>query len=72
MAVDVVAPTLLGGALHVALYRRADHPAKGRHVLPGALFVFDHYVRHEGAVVSAGEKTVLRSDVMYRRAGAGA
>jgi hypothetical protein len=33
----------------------------------GSLFVFDHYVLHEGAVVTAGEKTVLRSDVMYRR-----
>lgn len=33
----------------------------------GSLFVFDHSVLHEGAVVTAGEKTVLRSDVMYRR-----
>lgn len=33
----------------------------------GSLFVFDHYVLHEGAVVEAGEKHVLRSDVMYRR-----
>jgi prolyl 4-hydroxylase len=36
----------------------------------GTLFVFDHYVLHEGAVVTAGEKSVLRSDVMYRRVGA--
>ena len=33
----------------------------------GTLFLFDHYVLHEGAVVTAGEKNVLRSDVMYRR-----
>ena len=36
----------------------------------GSLFVFEHTLLHEGAVVIAGEKTVLRSDVMYRRAGA--
>lgn len=34
----------------------------------GMLFVFDHYLLHEGAEVTAGEKHVLRSDVMYRRA----
>jgi hypothetical protein len=32
--------------------------------------VFDHYVLHEGAVVEAGMKHVLRSDVMYLRSGA--
>jgi len=33
----------------------------------GSVFMFDHHVRHEGAEVREGEKTVLRSDVMYRR-----
>lgn len=33
----------------------------------GSVFMFDHFVRHEGAEVLHGEKTVLRSDVMYRR-----
>lgn len=32
---------------------------------PGLALVFDHYLPHEGAVVSAGQKYVLRSDVMY-------
>ena len=32
----------------------------------GSVFMFDHFVRHEGAEVLQGEKTVLRSDVMYR------
>lgn len=32
----------------------------------GSVFMFDHFVRHEGAEVLRGEKTVLRSDVMYR------
>lgn len=36
----------------------------------GTCFVFDHYVLHEGAVVEAGMKHVLRSDVMYLRSGA--
>ena len=31
----------------------------------GTLFLFDHYLLHEGACVTAGEKHVLRSDVMY-------
>jgi hypothetical protein len=33
----------------------------------GTLFLFDHYVLHEGAEVLSGVKHVLRSDVMYRR-----
>jgi hypothetical protein len=38
----------------------------------GALFLFDHHVLHEGALVTSGEKYVLRSDVMYRRVAASA
>jgi hypothetical protein len=34
----------------------------------GTLFLFDHYLLHEGAEVISGEKHVLRSDVMYRLA----
>lgn len=34
----------------------------------GTLFLFDHSLLHEGAEVTAGEKHVLRSDVMYRLA----
>jgi hypothetical protein len=33
----------------------------------GLLLMFDHYVLHEGATVTAGVKHVLRSDVMYSR-----
>ncbi len=35
LAVDVVVMSAKQGALHVALTRRADHPHKGRHALPG-------------------------------------
>lgn len=31
----------------------------------GLALVFDHYLPHEGAPVIAGQKYVLRSDVMY-------
>jgi len=33
----------------------------------GAVLLFVHHVRHQGAAVSRGRKYVLRSDVMYRR-----
>jgi hypothetical protein len=33
----------------------------------GDLIVFDHNVWHEGEVLSAGEKFVLRSDILYAR-----
>ena len=33
----------------------------------GDLIVFDHNVWHEGEVLSAGEKFVLRSDILYSR-----
>lgn len=32
---------------------------------PGLALIFDHYLLHEGAVVTAGQKYVLRSDIMY-------
>lgn len=32
---------------------------------PGLALVFDHYLLHEGGLVSVGHKYVLRSDVMY-------
>jgi predicted 2-oxoglutarate/Fe(II)-dependent dioxygenase YbiX len=32
----------------------------------GTALVFPHHLRHQGAVVLAGEKHVLRSDVIYR------
>jgi hypothetical protein len=35
----------------------------------GKALVFDHRLIHEGAEVQDGRKYVLRSDVMYRRAG---
>lgn len=35
----------------------------------GMALVFVHRVLHQGAAVTAGRKYVLRSDVMYRRAG---
>jgi WD40 repeat protein len=36
----------------------------------GDLIVFDHNVWHEGEVLSAGEKFVLRSDILYARTSA--
>lgn len=35
VAVDAVVLTAVGGALRVALYRRGEHPGKGRYALPG-------------------------------------
>ena len=32
---------------------------------PDLVLVFHHYLPHEGAVVTAGQKYVLRSDIMY-------
>jgi hypothetical protein len=45
----------------------------GQRVAPQAdlALVFAHYLLHEGVVVSAGQKYVLRSDVMYGPAQAG-
>lgn len=37
----------------------------------GDLIVFDHNVWHEGEVLSAGEKFVLRSDILYSRISGG-
>lgn len=34
---------------------------------PGRCLLFNHHLLHEGAVVTSGEKYVVRSDVMYRR-----
>jgi hypothetical protein len=34
----------------------------------GSVLVFDHHVLHEGAALVAGEKYVLRTDVMFRAA----
>ncbi|KAL7498014.1 hypothetical protein ACHAWT_008522 [Skeletonema menzelii] len=43
----------------------------GRHydVKPktGSILIFDHNLLHEGAVVKAGKKYVVRTDVMYRK-----
>lgn len=35
---------------------------------PGAALIFDHAAWHEGCAVTSGEKSVLRTDVVYRRA----
>ncbi|NUP06503.1 MAG: oxidoreductase, 2OG-Fe(II) oxygenase [Polyangiaceae bacterium] len=46
-----------------------DLPA--RSVVPhtGTALIFEHRLRHQGAPVVSGTKYVLRSDVMFRRAG---
>ncbi|RKH69144.1 2OG-Fe(II) oxygenase [Corallococcus llansteffanensis] len=43
----------------------------GRSVTPsaGTALLFNHHLFHEGAVVTAGLKYALRTDLMYRRAG---
>jgi 8-oxo-dGTP diphosphatase len=41
VAVDVVALTVEGGALHVALYRRAELPYKAAYALPGGFVRID-------------------------------
>jgi 8-oxo-dGTP diphosphatase len=41
VAVDVVALTVEGGTLHVALYKRSDAPYKGAHALPGGFVHID-------------------------------
>jgi 8-oxo-dGTP diphosphatase len=41
VAVDVAVLTVDGGALRVALYRRAEHPGKGRYALPGGFVRLD-------------------------------
>jgi prolyl 4-hydroxylase len=50
-----------GGATRLLDYGVTVAPKRGM------LFLFDHYLLHEGAEVTAGEKHVLRSDVMYQR-----
>ncbi|MEZ5419053.1 MAG: 2OG-Fe(II) oxygenase [Vicinamibacterales bacterium] len=42
---------------------RFEHAAVRPHL--GRALVFDHYLAHEGALVTVGQKYVLRSDVMY-------
>src|SRR4051812_44949859 len=41
VAVDVVALTVEGGALHVALYKRTEAPQKGHYALPGGFVRID-------------------------------
>ncbi len=43
---------------------------KGQIIDPkvGSAIIFPHELRHEGMVVTSGCKTILRTDVMYRRA----
>jgi prolyl 4-hydroxylase len=50
-----------GGETRLLDYRVTVRPTKG------LLLMFDHYVLHEGATVTAGVKHALRSDVMYTR-----
>jgi 8-oxo-dGTP diphosphatase len=54
VAVDVVALTLQGGALHVALYRRGEHPGKGRYALPGG------FVRLDESLDAAARRVVAQ------------
>ena len=37
--------------------------------MTGRALVFDHPLRHQGAIVESGVKYVMRTDVMYRRQG---
>ena len=41
MAVDIVALTVEGGALYVALYKRGEPPHRGQHALPGGFVHID-------------------------------
>jgi len=44
-------------------------PELGKHIVPrrGRALLFQHRVLHEASEVTAGEKLVLRTDVLYRR-----
>lgn len=52
-------------------YPSKDSPEIWAAYLPqaGDLIIFDHNLWHEGEVLTAGEKYVLRSDVLYERKG---
>ena len=41
VAVDAVVLAAVGGSLRVALYRRTEHPARGRYALPGGFVRLD-------------------------------
>lgn len=55
-----------GGDTRFFAERAATAPAFIVRPERGAAIVFDHALWHDGAPVSAGEKRVLRTDVMYR------
>ncbi|THI92738.1 MAG: hypothetical protein CAF41_000005 [Nitrospira sp. CG24A] len=44
-----------------------QHPYLSVEPKEGMALVFMHSIWHEGAVVSSGEKYVLRTDIMYRQ-----
>jgi len=41
VAVDIVVATVSGGALRVVVYRRKEHPARGKYALPGGFVGID-------------------------------
>lgn len=52
-----------GGATRLLDLEHTIHPA------PGRALVFNHHLLHEGCPVLAGAKYVVRTDLMFRRAG---
>ena len=60
------APDFVGGATRF-FHDRAGSPAFEIAPRPGLAVVFSHRWWHDGAPLEAGDKYILRSDVMYRR-----
>jgi 8-oxo-dGTP diphosphatase len=52
LAVDVVALTVSGGELRVALYKRADPPQRGCFALPGGFMHIDESIEEAAARVT--------------------
>lgn len=59
-------PAFVGGATRF-FHDRAGTPAFDVTPRPGLAVVFSHRWWHDGAPLDAGDKYILRSDVMYRR-----
>ena len=60
-------PSRIGGATRflVPAKERSKHPDVGYQPRAGSVLLFTQELLHEGAVVTAGRKFTMRSEVMY-------